>query len=175
MRVLVTYASRHGATADIAEVVAAALRDNPAGDEARRVDVLPLEEVEDIAGYDAVVLGAAVYSGRWMPQARAFLHENGAVLRDRQVWLFSSGPIGLAAGPEQDTTDTEELIDLVQPQGYGGFAGRLRRADLDLDERLTVGRLHAAEGDYRDWTRIREWADEIADGLAVPTASRAES
>jgi menaquinone-dependent protoporphyrinogen oxidase len=175
MRVLVTYASRHGATADIAEVVSAVLRDEPEGDAARRVDLLLLEEVEDVSGYDAVVVGSAVYLGRWMPEARAFLHENRAALRRRPVWLFSSGPIGHTAGPEQDAVDTDELIDEVQARGYAGFAGRLRRADLDLDERLAVGRLHVEEGDYRDWTRIREWAEEIADALAVHTASRAES
>jgi menaquinone-dependent protoporphyrinogen oxidase len=170
MRVLVTYASRHGSTADIAEAISAVLRDEPEGDQARRVDVLPIEEVEDVGGYDAVVFGSAIYLGRWMREARAFLHDNRAVLRSRPVWLFSSGPIGMSAGPEQDAADTEEMVDLVQARGYRSFAGRLRQADLDQVERATVRQVHAEEGDYRDWTQIREWAEEVADALGAPAA-----
>lgn len=169
MRVLVTYASRHGATADIAEAISAVLRDEPEGDQARRVDVLPIDEVEDVGGYDAVVAGSAIYLGRWMREARAFLHDNRAVLRSRPVWLFSSGPIGESAGPEQDSEDTEELIDLVRARGYRSFSGRLRQADLDHAERVKVRQVHAEEGDYRDWTLIRAWAEDVADELGAPT------
>jgi menaquinone-dependent protoporphyrinogen oxidase len=170
MRVLVTYASRHGATAGIAEEIGAVLRDEPEGDQSRRVDVLSLEEVDDVGGYDAVVVGSAIYLGRWMKEARVFLHDNRSVLRARRVWLFSSGPIGHSAGPEQDAEDTEELIDLVQARGYRSFAGRLRQADLDHDEWATVRQVHAEEGDYRDWTQIKLWAEEVADALGAPAA-----
>jgi menaquinone-dependent protoporphyrinogen oxidase len=170
MRVLVTYASRHGATADIADAICAVLRDEPGADMARRVDVMPIEEVDDVGGYHAIVVGSAIYLGRWMREARRFLHDNRDVLRERSVWLFSSGPIGEPAGPEQDPTETADLIDLVRARGYRSFGGRLRPADLDLAERATVRLVHVAEGDYRDWTEIHAWAEEIAELLGELTA-----
>jgi menaquinone-dependent protoporphyrinogen oxidase len=168
MRVLVAYASRHGATADIAESISSVLRDEPEGDRARRVDVLPLEEVEDLGGYDVFVIGSAIYLGRWMRDARTFLHDHRELLRARRVWLFSSGPVGDPSGPEQEALDTEELVDLVQARGYRSFGGRLRQADLDLVERAAVRLVHAPEGDYRDFDDVRTWAEEVADALGAP-------
>jgi menaquinone-dependent protoporphyrinogen oxidase len=172
MRVLVTYASRHGATAEIAEAIGAVLHDEPEGDLARRVDVLRINEVDHVGGYDAVVVGSAIYVGRWMRGARRFLRTNREALRTRLVWLFSSGPIGESAGPEQEPSETTELVELVGAQGYRSFSGRLRRADLDLAERATVRTVHAEEGDYRDWTEIHAWAEDIAELLGTPARPR---
>jgi menaquinone-dependent protoporphyrinogen oxidase len=168
MRILVTYASRHGATAGIAEAVAAVLKDEAGTDLARRVDVLPIDEVDDVAGYDAYVVGSAVYLGRWMKEARRFLHDNVSTLRSRPVWLFASGPVGEPAEPEQEATDTAELVELVRARGYRTFSGRLRLADLGLAERATVRMVHAAEGDHRDWPEIRAWAEDVAESLGAP-------
>ncbi len=171
MRVLVTYASRHGATADIAEVIAGVLTEERGRDRARRVEVVPVEEVEDVAGYDAVLLGSAVYMGRWTKPARAFVRRNLAALRARPVWLFSSGPVGDDPEPDQETGDTEKLADLVGARGSGTFGGRLRRTDLGLREKAVVRMVHAADGDHRDWAEIRTWADEVADALDAVDAT----
>jgi menaquinone-dependent protoporphyrinogen oxidase len=165
MRVLVTYASRHGATADIAEVIAGVLTEDRGRDRARRVEVVPVEEVEDVTGYDAVLLGSAVYVGRWTKPARSFVRRNLAALRARPVWLFSSGPVGDAPEPDQETADTDRLADLVGARGSRTFGGRLRRADLGRRERAVVRTVHAEDGDHRDWVEIRAWADEVADVL----------
>ena len=86
MRVLVTYGSRMGGTAGIAELVGGALRD--AGLEA---DVRPAPEVSGLDPYGAVVVGGALYTGRWHRDARRFVKRHTAALQERPVWLFSSG------------------------------------------------------------------------------------
>ena len=81
-------ASRHGATREIAAAIAVELED--AGLE---VDDRPVEEVEEIDGYDAVVLGSAVDVGKWLAPARRLAEERAEELSRRPVWLFSSGPV----------------------------------------------------------------------------------
>ena len=89
-RVLVTAASRHGSTHEIAEALARRLRES-AG---LAAGALHAENRPDPAAYDAVVLGSAVYGGSWLEPARDLAHRQVAVLRTRPLWLFSSGPIG---------------------------------------------------------------------------------
>lgn len=89
MRVLVAYATRHGATAGIAERVAAAL--TTAGLSAK---AQPVEDVKDVKDYDAVVLGGAAYMFHWLKPAVTFARRHRKELAARPVWLFSSGPLG---------------------------------------------------------------------------------
>ena len=96
MKVLVSAASKHGATAEIGDRIAAALRDAlPAGTD---VDVVAAENVTTVDGYEAVVLGSAVYMGRWLDSARRLAETHAAELSTRPVWLFSSGPTGTGRG-----------------------------------------------------------------------------
>jgi len=78
--ILITYATKYGATAGIAEKIAEIVRG--AGLEA---DVLPVEKVADLTLYDAVVLGSAVYMGQWRKEAADFLQANEALLARRPV------------------------------------------------------------------------------------------
>lgn len=174
MRVLVAYASRHGGTAGIAEALAATLRDavphDAGADRDRHVDLVAAGEVDDVTGYDAVVVGSAVYLGHWLGPARRLVREQAAALQHRPVWLFSSGPVGDPAVPDTEAEEVAELTEAVAALAHRTFAGRLRPADLGLVERATVRAVHAAEGDYRDWDAIRDWAEEIADTLAAAVA-----
>src|SRR6266540_6285422 len=90
-RALVAYATEMGSTREIAEAI---------GDEIARtgieVDVVPAAGVTDVRPYQAVVVGSALYMGRWRRPAVLLLKRHTAVLRDRRVWLFHSGPIGKA-------------------------------------------------------------------------------
>src|SRR5688572_28093613 len=88
-RLLVAFASKRGSTAEIAEAIADELRG--AG---LTVDCRPAGEVEEVSGYDAVVLGSAVYMKRWQHEARRLLHKHRDELSARPLWIFSSGPFG---------------------------------------------------------------------------------
>lgn len=168
MRVLVTYATRHASTAEIAEAIGHVLSANAATD---TVEVLPVENVEDVEDYDAVLLGSAIYDGRWLEPAREFVHANTEELANRPVWFFSSGPIGAPPVPDTDVGEVSDLAELIQARGHKLFAGQLRLADLRLAERSTVRQVHAVEGDYRDWDTIRGWAADVAACLSPSTST----
>jgi menaquinone-dependent protoporphyrinogen oxidase len=168
MRVLVAVASRHGATAEIAEEVAKTLR-GPLQDAV--VEVRTVEQVTSVDGYDAVVLGSAVYMGRWLRPARDLAMQHAAALAARPTWLFSSGPIGDPPKPEEDPVDAAEIIEATRARDHRVFAGKLDRAKLGFFERAVVLALRAPEGDFRDWAEIRAWAEGVADTLRAEMAA----
>jgi menaquinone-dependent protoporphyrinogen oxidase len=89
MAVPVACASKHGSTTEVARRIAAALIENGVDAKVMRVD-----DVVDIACYDAVVIGSSVYFGYWMREAVALVERNRARLAGRPIWLFSVGPLG---------------------------------------------------------------------------------
>jgi hypothetical protein len=105
MRVLVTAATKYGATAEIAAAIAEVLDEH--GLEAT---MLPPDQVEEVDGYDAVVLGSAVYAGHWLKPARELVERHAGALASRPVWLFSSGPVGDPPKPEEDPVDVADLL-----------------------------------------------------------------
>jgi menaquinone-dependent protoporphyrinogen oxidase len=162
MRVLVTAASKYGATGEIARAIGDVLAE-------RGVDatVTPPEEVGSVGDYDAVVLGSAVYAGRWLPPAKELVDRAADALAARSVWLFSSGPIGDPPRPEEDPVDATEMLERTKARGHRVFAGKLIKKQLSFPEKAIVMALRAPEGDFRDWDDVKEWASEIADALEV--------
>ena len=165
MQVLVAYATKYGATAEIAEKIGQVLRQ--AG---LRTDVLPTDRVSDLTPYKAVVLGSAVYMGQWRKEAARFLEANEKSLAERQVWLFSSGPTGegetvqLMKGwrfPEAQ----QPIADRIRPRDIALFHGVLDTKKLGFAEKLIVKGIKAPVGDFRDWDAITSWAAAIADAL----------
>jgi menaquinone-dependent protoporphyrinogen oxidase len=173
MHILVTYASRHNATAQIAEVIASTLRKPDDETSMTTADVRAVEDVDEVTDYDAVVLGSAIYNDRWLPAARHFTDDNVEALRRRPLWVFSCGPVGDPLGLTADTPDHAEITEALWARGTATFPGRLRAAELGLLERATVRLINAPEGDYRDWDAIRAWAEDIHEALVAPSASGA--
>ena len=169
MRVLVTAASRHDATREIAEAIADGLADRGVPAEA-----VPMDSVASVDGFDAVVVGSAIYMGRWLKTAREFISQHSAELSSVPVWLFSSGPLGPPDHliPADEPADTEQLTGLVGARGHRVFAGRLERASLGFAERAAAKAVHAPEGDCRDWDAIDAFAGEIAAELTAEPAGR---
>lgn len=177
MKMLVAWASQHGATREIAERIAERLR--AAGHEAASRSVA---EARDIADYEAFVVGSAVYIGHWQKDAVKFVLENGGTLRERPTWLFSSGPLGPKAAEGRDVREAAErneiamlrdaarLQEAVRPREHRAFFGALRPDRLSFAQKLIratpAGRKLMPEGDFRDWTEIEAWADSIAHELS---------
>jgi menaquinone-dependent protoporphyrinogen oxidase len=161
MRVLVAASSKHGATAEIAAEIGRVLSD-------RGVDtlVMRLEDVFDVSGFDAVVLGSAIYAGRWTGEARRFVNEHGAELAQRPTWLFSSGPIGEPLKPDEESAvKIADAVEKTAAREHRLFAGRIDRSVLGFGERTVVRMVGAKDGDYRDWEDVRAWAASIAAAL----------
>jgi menaquinone-dependent protoporphyrinogen oxidase len=161
--VLVAVASRHGSTAMFSDCIREELEAL-----GLKVHVLDPELLTDIAPYDAVVLGSAVYGGRWLKPARRFAERFQAELAGKPVWLFSSGPVGDPPKPAQPSQDALELAGRLGAREHRVFAGRIVRDTLGLGERIAVRVSGAAQGDFRPWPEIAAWARSIADALLAP-------
>ncbi len=164
--ILVTYASKYGATREIAEKICEVLRQT-----GLQVDVLPVDGIRDLKSYEAVVLGSAIYIGKWQKEAATFLQANEKTLAERPVWLFSSGPTG-----EGDPVELVEggrlpaalqpVADRIQPRDVAVFHGNINTDKINFIEKWAVKSLVKKPfGDFRDWAAIASWATSIADTL----------
>ena len=174
MRVLVAYASRHGATQGIAERIAETLK-------AVGIDATaqPVASVKSVAGYDAFVIGSAAYMFHWLKEAVALVRRDRGVLAGKPVWLFSSGPLGTEAldaqGRDQKVAavpkEIAELAESVHAREHRVFFGAYEpdRKPIGLAERLVrlmpAARNALPKGDFRDWPEIEAWAAAIAQDL----------
>jgi menaquinone-dependent protoporphyrinogen oxidase len=161
MRVLVSAASRHGATTEIAARIADGL--GQAGIEA--VVVEP-DAVNSLEGFDGVVLGSGVYAGRWLEPAKKLVERHADGLRVRPVWLFSSGPVGNPPKPEAEPPDVGPLRAATMAREHRIIPGKLDKGGLSFAERAISRVVGAAEGDFRPWVEIDAWARTIAEQLA---------
>lgn len=161
MRVLVTWASKLGGTEGIARIVAEELEF-----QGFEVTCQPADDVRRISGFDAAIIGGALYSLRWHKAARRVISRNIHVLRRMPVWLFSSGPLDASAdtGSMPPVKDVAVLMDRVGALGHATFGGRLA-ADAKGFPVSAMARKHA--GDWRNPTRVHAWAAEIA--ATLPT------
>ncbi len=164
--ILVTYASKYGATREIAEKIGEDLRLGGLG-----VDVLPVTDVREVDAYQAVVLGSAIYIGKWQKEAEAFLKDNERSLADRPVWIFSSGPSGegdplkLVEGVLVPA-NLKPITDRIQPRDITIFHGNINLKKINGLEKFAVKNVVKKPfGDYRDWTMIATWAKGIVAAL----------
>jgi len=162
-RVVVAAASRHGSTADIAARIEGTIREHLAsGWVVETVDVSDLRSFEDA---DAVVLGSAVYLGRWMRPAVKALH----FVKDESLldlWLFSTGPVSDDVRENESVITADEMVAKGHATEHMVFAGRLDPSRLAWWERLTLRIVGAVAGDRRDWAAVDAWAISIAGQLA---------
>jgi menaquinone-dependent protoporphyrinogen oxidase len=167
VKVLVSAASRHGATVEVAATIGAAL--GSAGIEA---DVVAPDEVDRVDVYYAAVIGTAVYAGRWLEPARDLVARHKRGLTAIPVWLFSSGPVGDPPRPVEESGEAAHLAAVVGARGHRTFPGRVDRRRLGFGERAMIAAVHAPEGDFRPWDEITVWAHEIAASLGAGAEER---
>lgn len=162
MRVLVTWGSKRGGTEGIARMLAEAL-----AQEGVDVLLLPAKQAMRARGFDAAVVGGALYANRWHADARRFVRRRERDLQKVPVWFFSSGPLDDGAVREviAPPTRVQVLMERVGAQGHVMFGGRLER-DARGFAASAMAKEHA--GDWRDPERIRRWATELA--RALPSA-----
>jgi menaquinone-dependent protoporphyrinogen oxidase len=165
-RVLISAASEHGSTAEIARVIGDTLVT-----EHITVDIVPPAEVDSIEDYDAVILGSAIYAGHWLAPAKGFAIRFHDQLATRRVWLFSTGPVGdpsrkLVQSMEQDPADVNRIQRDIEVRGHQIFAGKLDPEALSHAQRASLLVFRGMDGDFRDWAVITRWAMSIAADLA---------
>ena len=163
--ILIAYASQLGTTGEVAEAIGEALCQAGNTVATKRVN-----NVKDLHGYDAVIVGSAILYERWMPEAAKFVKANQKVLQQLPVAYFftclalhtlnTQGD--LAAKKYSDTL--QALVPHVKPASIGGFVGVLDYRKMGCISRVLMKIILCnkgiKEGDYRDWDAIRAWAED---------------
>jgi menaquinone-dependent protoporphyrinogen oxidase len=177
--VLVTYATHHGSTREVAEDIAATLRER-----GLEVDLEPVRAIHRLDGYRAVVFGAPMYVGHWPKEAQQFLARHCEALNQRAVAVFALGPLST---DENETREARTQLDkelakfpTLAPVAVEMFGGRFDPATLSWCEKLLVALpaspLHGMPAtDLRDWTAIRAWSGDLAQTLGSPSPPPADA
>ena len=154
--ILLAYATRFGSTQEVAEAITATLRE--AGIE---VELQAMQDVESLDGYDAIVLGAALYNTRWHQDAHQFLAKHQESLMRRPVAIFTLGPLNTSDAAKRNSRRQldKELAKYawLKPVALEVFAGKYdpSKPGMGFFERLLPAR------DYRNWEAIRAWANAL--------------
>jgi menaquinone-dependent protoporphyrinogen oxidase len=164
-KTLVTFASRTGSTAEIAEAIYKTLVQ--CGEEA---ELLPMTNVKDLSSYHAVMLGSSIRKSQWLPEAMQFLQEHRGTLANKRVAIFTVCITLAMPKAEQYLPAVKNWIAPVRAQvqslSEGFFAGKLDLSKLPwtLDTllfRATVALGILPKGDHRDWNAVRSWAQAL--------------
>lgn len=165
-RVLVAYATKHGSTREVAEAIAETL-----AEEGLLAEVRAAAEVDDLAPYEAVVLGGSIYMTRWHADAVSFLRRQAPALRDRALAVYGMGPLTLS---EDDVAGARDQLERAlrrapdaAPDEIAVFGGVLDPAKL----RFPFSRMPAS--DARDPEAIAAWARRVAELARGRTTARA--
>jgi menaquinone-dependent protoporphyrinogen oxidase len=160
-KILVTYASRLGSTAGVAEAIAKTLQESGA-----EVDVRPMQDVTDLTPYRAVVAGSAIRGKQWLPEAMQFMQKHQTALQQKPFAAFLVCMTLAMKSGEKYRPHVASFLDpvraMVRPVSTGLFAGVLNIGKIEsfgnrLKFRLSVMFGVWKEGDHRDWNAIREW------------------
>ncbi|MGW3802202.1 flavodoxin domain-containing protein [Streptomyces clavifer] len=160
---LVAYASKYGSTAELAHFIVETLRD-----EGLHAECLPASKVTEVNEYDAVLIGSALYMGRWRREAVRMARRHRKALRRRAVWAFSSGPLDFSASGRDipPVPSARRAMDRVRARDHITFGGR-----LETGARGRVARMALDEGrggDFRDFDAVAAWARSVAAEIEAP-------
>lgn len=163
MRVLVTWGSKRGGTEGIGQSLGEAL-----SQQGFDVETLSVDDVKKLDGFEAVIVGGALYAARWPANVRRFVRRHVPELRKVPVWFFSSGPLDDSAERETipATTQVAVLAERVGAKGHATFGGRL---EPDAKGFPASAMAKTRAGDYRNPEQIRSWAEKLA--AELPGAS----
>ena len=160
-KALVAYASKYGSTEQVAEAIAATLRER-----GLEVDLQPARAVQSLAGYQAVVLGAPLYMFHWHKDALRFVSKHRQALTQRPVAVFALGPFN---DVEKEWQEVRAQLDKelakfpwLVPVAVEIFGGKFDPARLRFPYNLIPALKQMPASDIRDWTAIRAWASDLA-------------
>lgn len=177
MTILVTYASRSGSTAEIAEAIGGTFTEHGIS-----VDVRPMTKVTGVAQYQAVVAGSAVRQQQWLAEAMQFLKTHQCELVRKPVATFlvcmalaTKNPTRYQNGLRAASAWMAPARQLVNPVSEGYFAGVLELKKIkELRFRIALGAMVRLglfpEGDHRDWDAIDNWANTLPAKLLTQAA-----
>lgn len=162
-KILVAYESNCGTTSGVAQAIADALCRK-----GMDVDVRRIKNITDVSAYEGMVVGSAVKSASWYPEAIRFVKDHQDHLSRIPVAYFLTC-LALYA----DTPNTRERAQSyfnpvlkaapeVKPKAMEAFAGALDYSKLNMVVRMIMKskmeKQGVPEGDFRDFQKIELWA-----------------
>jgi len=170
-KILVTYASRAGSTAEVAEAIGKTLSEGGA-----QVDIMPMNDVKNLSSYQAVVAGSAIRGSKWLPEAVQFVQTHRSTLAQKQFAMFTVCITMAMKNAENYRAGVAGWVApvraMVKPLDEGFFAGMLDFSKLPVNWdtlmlRLTVALGIFPRGDHRDWNAIHNWAEGLKSVLGA--------
>lgn len=162
-RILVTYATRAGSTAEVAACVAEELSAVGA-----TVETIPIKAVTGVNPYDAVIIGSASRMGHWLPAAVGFVKAHRERMSQIPTAYFLVSGFLREDTPEMRKTVLaylDPVRDALEPASIGLFAGKMDYHGLSWLDRTIARALGSNEGDWRDSEAIRTWAHQLPEML----------
>jgi len=165
-KILVTYESQFGSTAEVAKFIAANLLLND-----KTIDVKKIGEVKDLSIYSDVIIGSAIQYDKWMKEAQDFIIKNETELSTKPVSFFlvclvlskKTEKANLKANSYAN--EITNLVPKINVSSFGKFAGVLDYSKMSFGQRILAKGIFAIigvkEGDYRDWNSIKKWSKNI--------------
>jgi menaquinone-dependent protoporphyrinogen oxidase len=161
-RVLVVYASKYGSTGGVADAIGKELCSKDVA-----ADTVLIKNANNIGSYQGVIIGGAVYMGKWMSEAADFVKHNKDILCKVPVAYFLVG-MTLARHPEKRAEVLSYMdpilkaVPEIKPVSIGTFAGAMDYNNLSWINKKIMKSKGSPEGDFRDWNAIRSWAGGLA-------------
>lgn len=168
-KILIAFASKYGSTREVAHAIEQRLYEKGAS-----VEVWPVESVNSLDGYSAVIMGSAIRFGQWLPEALNFVKKFKAPLNRMPTAIFSVHMLALddsETSRKQRQSYTEPVRKILTPEAEIFFAGKIEPERLSFIERLMARAVHAPAGDLLDWQVVRDWADELYPALIAKSSS----
>jgi menaquinone-dependent protoporphyrinogen oxidase len=170
MNILVAYATTHGSSAEIAQFMGKVLEER-----GHQPTISNVAHVNTVENYDAFVLGSPIYVGTWMPELSNFLKAFAPALNAHPVYLWVACIRILEENGQEHVLEfylQHDLLCEINVREVGTFAGRLNLEETDWNERWTLAARYdggtwpsSFNGDFRNWEKIRLWAEGVADDL----------
>jgi menaquinone-dependent protoporphyrinogen oxidase len=159
-KVIIGYASKHGYTAEAANVIGDALREK-----GLKVDVKPVEEIKDIKEYEFVVLGTAVKGEKVLPAAEDFMERFRADLREKPAAYFALSML-MAEPSEENKKRVAAVMNGLRyesrPWDLGLFPGVRDPENLPVVLKWSLKKTKGMVGDFRDIKGMKVWAERLA-------------
>ena len=160
-KILVAFATTHGSTQEIAEVMAGTIREQGVD-----LDLKPVSSVKTLDGYEAVILGSALYIGHMQKDALKFLSRfNRALSTGFPIAIFAGGPLK----PEDDCNEIRKMLDQdlakfpwlkpVSVELVGGKFDPAKGVKFPWGLLPVIKSMTAS--DRRDWKQIRKWTVNV--------------
>jgi menaquinone-dependent protoporphyrinogen oxidase len=161
-KILVTYATKHGSTQEIAEVISETMRNN-----GLNVDIRMIKDVKSLEDFSFVILGAPLYMFRWHKDAHRFLSKHQRAIKNGlPVAVFAGGPFGKNEENIWQATENQLEKELTKhpwfkPQAIQIVGGKFNPEELRFPYNLIPAMRQLDASDLRDWEAIRSWTRSI--------------